>query len=250
MKKGFRKYIGRVIALVLLIGAAAYIVFSPDMRVSRIAVTGNDRVGRDEIAELLPFSIGDHMLTIPMRKTKALLESDPRIAWADLRRKPSGLVEIFIGEHYPSLLLSADRIWGLTDSGLVLPFDESYDIPNLPVLSCFVPELAVAPFERVDSPLVETGLEFYRTVRDVSPQFLDRISEIHIEEDGEITVILTGDGLVVEFGDCNPELRLLRLASVLEDLGVDRADVSSIDLRYSDQAIVKRIRKPEGKRRG
>ncbi len=240
MKKRIGKYF--IVTALLFVGAVVWVVLSPGMRVSSVFISGNDRVSREEIAEIMPFSTGDHMLFIPMRVTKELLKSDPRIAWADIRRKPKGLVEVSIGEEYPSLLLSADRIWGLTESGMVLPFYESYEIPNLIVLSCAGLDDAIAPYKRIDSGSIEDGIEFYKTIRDVSPRFLDRISEIHIKEDDEIIAILTGDGLKVEFGNNDPKQRLMRLASVLDHLGMDRADVSSIDLRYSDQAIVQRIR--------
>lgn len=236
--------------LLILAAGFAFVCLSPQFRIADIDVAGNNRVSEREIRSILPFGRGDHILFAPLQEAGRIITSDRRIAWVKLDRCFPSEVRIIVGEEHPALLLSADGIWGLSESGKAIPFDNAYEIPNLPILSGLEREVHITPFEMPKSKKLDTGLRFWRTLTREAPEFLDRISEIHVEDDYEVTVIMTGDGLVVHFGRESAEQRLTRLSMVLEEMGMDRAEVESIDLRYSDQAVVRRVEEKSGKTAG
>ncbi len=237
MKKALKRVLKIVLPGILIVGAA-FVALHEDFYISEITIMGNDKVTNEEILRMLPFGGGEHLFAIPLRSAERIISSDPRIAWTEIQRRFGGKVVILVREEHPALLFVADRLWGLTEKGIVIPFDEPFQIPNLIVLSCTNLEVAVSPYRAVEEPRVATGLEFFREIREKAPQFLDRISEIHVAENDEVTAILTGDGLAVEFGRGDSERKFMRLAAILDNMGANRASAVKIDLRYSDQAVV------------
>lgn len=250
MRKRYAKYALRSLPIVLFGGIVSFVILSSVFTIKIITVVGQHKVTEREILANLPIGYGDHMLFLSAKRAEACIASDPRIAHVDIRRRLPDKIDISIGEEHPALLLSADRISGLTESGKLLPIDNPYEIPNLPILSGIGAEKIIEPFTEPVSERFRVGIEFWREIKDKYPPFLDRISEIHVEENGDIQLILAGDGLTVEFGTIDCALGVPRLIAVLDEIGVERAGVSSIDLRYSDQAVVKSDRpeklKPAG----
>lgn len=241
MKKVLKRLLKIVLPGLLIIGAA-FVALHEDFYISEIAIMGNDKVSNEEIIGMLPFGGGGHLLAIPSRRAERIISADPRIAWAEIQRRFGGKVVILVREEHPALLFVADRLWGLTESGMIIPFDEPFQIPNLIVLSCTNLEVAVSPYRAVEEPRIAAGLEFFRGIREKAPQFLDRISEIHVADNDEITAILTGDGLAVEFGRGDSGHKFMRLAAILDNMGANRSSAVKIDLRYSDQAVVQLVR--------
>ncbi|MCK5832552.1 FtsQ-type POTRA domain-containing protein [bacterium] len=238
MKKMLKHILRLAIPAIIIVGGA-FVALHEDFYIKTINIAGNNRIPRQSVIELLPFDEGEHILTIPKKKTENMLEADPKVAWAEIRRRWGGKVDVILCEEYPILLFAADKIWGLTDKGLIIPFDEPFQIPNLVVLTCENFEKPVAQYRILEENKVKTGLAFYEKIKKTAPYFLDKLSEIHVSEAMEITAILRGDGIAVEFGRTDPELRFQRLSAILNDMGTNRASVSKIDLRYSDQAVVK-----------
>jgi len=233
------KYALRLGLPTIVLGGLGFVALHENFYVSEITITGNDRAASAEIRSKLGFFEGEHILLIPKRHAERALEDDPRIAWAEVRRRFNGRVDVIVREEHPAMLLVADRIWGITDFGLAIPFEGPFQIPNLTVLTCENNDFAVSAYKMIDDAQIVAGLDFYNSIKCTSPQFIDRISEIHVAENREITMILSGDGLAVKFGSEPAELRILRLTAILDEMGAERADYSTIDLRYTDQAIIK-----------
>jgi len=238
MKTRKIKYLFWTLAVLFLTGSAVFVMLSPVFRIDKISIAGINRITRQDVLEKLPFAEGDHILFAGKKRAREILVADGRIADVEIHRRFPNEIDIFIGEEYPELLLSAGKVWGLTGEGKLLPIDNPFEIPSLPILSGIDKEAVLIPYRRPESEMLERGLDFWRQLKGTSPQFLDKVSEIHIDENDGIALVLTGDGLLAEFDcdDCRAEI--LRLVAVLEDLGAERSEVSIIDLRYSDQAVV------------
>ncbi len=226
-----------LLTALLLTGGAIYVFISPSFRIEKINIAGNNRLTDEEILDIVPFARGDHILFLRAKLARKMLSADEKVAWVEIHRRLPDNVDIIIEELHPVLLLSSGRIWGLDETGRALPIDNPYEIPNLPFLSGIGGDAPPVPYEKIESEFVTRGLIFLGQVQEAAPQFIDKISEIIVQENN-IRVVLTGDGLVADIGGDDCSKRILRLKAIIDDLGNRRAEVRSIDLRYSDQAIV------------
>jgi len=239
MRRRRKKVFLWLVPAVLIVAGTAYVLLSPSFQIDEITIAGNNTVADDEIERLLPFSSGDHILFIRGSDVKKILGSDERIAWVEIHRRLPNHVDIVIEEMTPVLLLSAGKIWGVSGTGRILPIESPYEIPNLPFLSGMGEELSIEPYRIIESAQLKRGIEFWRDIMEISPQSLDKISEIVVESDDNIRLILTGDGLIAEIGSGDYGQKIMRLEAVLKDISKTRVTVECIDLRYTDQAVVR-----------
>ena len=239
-----------LIGISFIVVIAAIALFTPLFDVRYIKVVGANHIGEREIILSLPFGIGDNILFIPARKTEKTILKDGRIASVAISRKLPNSVEIIIEEENPVLLLAHEGIWGISEKGKLLPFESPFQIPNLPILSGIGADAILVPYYVPASHRFILGMNYWREIKRTSPGFLDKISEIHICEDSSLQLILTSDGLVVDFGKEDIGKNIKRLEAILDDLGSDRILVQKIDLRYGNQAIVELLNKKKQKTSG
>lgn len=250
MRRKRRKTILLILVAVLILGAASYVMLSPTFLIEEITIAGNNRISDEEVSRMLPFNVGDHILFLRKKIAKELLINDERVAVCEIHRRYPNRVDVVIEEMTPVLLLSAGKIWGLSEKGTLLPIETPYEIPNLPFLSLLDQEISPVAFKRLDSKAVETGLNFWKEAQQSSPQFMDRISEIIVNKDSEIKLVISGAGTVAEIGSGDFKRRFVRLKSVLEEINKNGNNADYIDLRYNDQAIVRLDKNAKQKQSG
>ena len=239
MRKRVKHLLLWTLPFIVVIAGASFIVFSPLFQIEEITIVGNNKVSDEELIRVLPFVKGNRLPLIHCDYAEKILLGDKRIGWAEVHRRYPNRVDVVIEEMAPVLLLSAGKIWGINESGRLLPIESSYEMPNIPFLSGIGEEVSIEPYKKISSVRLSSGLEFWKVANETSPQMLDEISEIIVDTQKNIRVVLIDDGLVVDFGPNNFDRRIKRLESILKDLGVKRQAVECIDLRYSDQAIVR-----------
>lgn len=248
-KKGKRRFILVLLAMAICAGAT-YVTLSPVFSIKEITIAGNNRISDEEVSRLLPFSPGDHILFLKKKMTKRLLSSDDRVVRCEIHRRYPDKVDIIIEEMSPVMLLSAGKVWGLNEKGTILPIETPFEIPNLPFLSLVGCEISPVAYRRIEGDAIRKGLDFWTETQRTSPQFLDRISEIIVDDKLEVRLVLSGDGIIVDVGSGDFERRLLRLKTLLSEIERIGNNADYIDLRYGDQAIVRLDKSYKNKQSG
>lgn len=238
MRKKRRKYFILCGIAVVVLGAAALVLFSPLFVIKSIRIVGSNHLNEREILMSLPFEIGDNIFSFSANKARKAILKDKRISAVEISRKLPNRIELTIEEESPALLLAHETIWGLTENGRVLPIENPYQMPNLPILSGIGAETIITPYSVPVSARFDLGMACWREIKNTSPEFLDKVSEMCVCDDSNFKIILVGDGLVVDFGNENIAKKLKRLESILDELGPERKYAKRIDLRLSNQAIV------------
>ena len=233
-----KKYIFIASAIVFIAGTAAFVLFSPLFTVREINIIGAKAELERDIVALLPFNIGENIFFISAKDGANAIRKDGRIQFVEIHKKLPDRIDVIVEEEHPVLLIAHEKIWGLSESGKIIPIQNAYEIPNLPFISGIGEGTIFLEYKKPYAPRLALALAFWDTVKSVSPEFVDKISEVHVNEDSSIQMILAGDGIVVEFGRKDYQRKLLRLIVVLDDLKQKRSEVAGIDLRYSDQAVV------------
>lgn len=239
-----------VLTAMAVVGGGAYVFFSPTFFLSEITIAGNSRISDEEISRGLPFEIGDHILFLRKSSAKETLISDDRIARCEIHRRYPNKVDIVIEEMTPVMLISSGKIWGISDNGTALPIKSAYEIPNLPFLSLSATDASPEAYKTIESSSLNRGLEFWAEIQENCPQFLDAVSEIIVNGDDGISLVLSGTGTLAHLGDRDYARRILRLRAITSEIEKTGNKANYIDLRYTDQAIVRLDKRAQNQRPG
>lgn len=250
MRRRAKKRLLILLALLAVLGGGGYVFFSPTFFLSEINIAGNSRICDEEISRVLPFAEGDHILFLQKGSARKALIADDRIAKCEIHRRYPNQVDIVIEEMTPVLLLSSGKIWGVSERGTALPIKSAYEIPNLPFLSLSGTDPSPEAYRTIESSDLNRGLEFWAEIQEKYPQFLDAVSEIIVNGDDGISLILSGTGTLAHLGDGDYARRVLRLRAITSEIEKSGKKANYIDLRYTDQAIVRLDKRAQNQRPG
>ena len=144
--------------------------------------------------------------------------------------------------RYTRAVVLADRVYLVSDDGLILKEPGPEEISGLPILRVKV-EYLLRAGERIDVSRLEQGARLWQQFHQYTFGLERLAREIRLEGDGSCTVLL-GRGM--------PYLRLRvdavrgqldRLARVLQIRGISLHDLEYADLRFADKVIVKPLPK-------
>ena len=241
-----RKYLGRVLPLVVAAALAATVVgfvarwllTSPRFAVTRVDVIGTTRVSTDRIAEAAAVPSGVSLFRVDPAAVIARVEAIPEIRRADVVRTLPDRVAIVVEERKPFTLVHADGLHWIDEDGRVLGEERQAVAPDVPVISGLT-EADVAAMRTAPNPKIQAGLALIRTLLRQKSTLAAGISEIDVgRSDGP--VLFTVDGVEVRLGNEGWEDRLARLEGVLGQVAAQDRRISMVDLRFRDRVVLKR----------
>lgn len=165
---------------------------------------------------------------------------DPVIAEARFERRLPNRVTLFVIERRPVALLKLDRLAPVDVDGRVLPISAFHGAWDVPVMTS-----GWGAEEALESGHVKVG-EIRRTLAwlgDVErelPRLYGEISTVELTDGGTIELRLAGPGCIVTLDGETPFEKLALVDDVLRDLGRRGESFVQIDLRFSDQIVVRR----------
>lgn len=233
------------IRLALLVAASAavaggglglrWMLTSARFAVTEIEVLGAHRLSREAIAAagLVP---GVNFFRIDPRTIEERLESLPLVRRAEVIRAFPHRVTVLIEERRPFTLVHAGRLHWIDEQGVDLGPERRAVRPAAPVIT----GLGTADLSpgAGGSPGLTAGVSLLRILLRSGSALLAQISEIDVSRpDGP--VLYTVDGIEVRLGAEDWEARLGRLLGVLAQLRSVGEAVTSIDLRFRDQVVLK-----------
>lgn len=237
--------------------------------ITELTVTGNEHLSREDVLAAAGLAVGKNVLARTPEQVVASLEANAWIASATAERRLPGTWRLTVSEHVALAVLSIEAGCPVDPAGTDEARDEEVRDPGEPrpcdgglyLLSRDgVPFKAVGERDVVDYPIV-TGLPFDRfreeplwreqTLLEVTALLHDwetvslgnesRLEEVHVEEDGGLTVVVGDEGTLVRLGDPPHRPKLRRLDRVLTALASRRADPEYVlldDPRHPDRATV------------
>jgi cell division protein FtsQ len=220
----------------LIVLALAIFIFTNTayFRVQDVLVEGAKKATPFEVMSLSGISSGMHMFEFNAAKVESAVESHPWVRRARVRREFPGKVIIQVTERSPAATLPYyNGFLVIDDDAHVVDFLASGDIP-WPVITGFTPVESVVG-DHLSSSLISAGL---RCVVALTPAIREKLSEVAVDRNDEITLILMG-GMRVLFGqaDAQAPRKFKLLESVLEDIVKNKMDVEYVDLRYGNPFV-------------
>ncbi len=234
----------KLIIPVLLGGCACYyIVTAGFLGIRTIGTSGCDRIDCEKIAARAGIVPGRNIFFADVGRTTQLLEEDPLIYRAIVKRMLPGTIEIRVEERRAAAVLEMDSSCLVDRHAAVYYCTDQYD-RDLPVITGLTREYVLANDDRaaelLDSALqLISGLEQHHMVR---PEGATRIL---VEPSVGLTI--DDDGLQIFMGCDGFEEKLELLVAVQKDLQQKGLTAQSINLGSSSQAAVSLSRpEPDG----
>jgi cell division protein FtsQ len=230
-----------LLAIVVLLGGAAlairWALISPRFAVTAVQVSGNERVTREVIEAAAAIATGSNLFTLDRAAMIARLESLPLIRRADVIREFPNQVTLVVEERRAFTLVHAGALHWIDEEGVDLGLETRAVSLEAPLLSGLGPEDLGSAHHAASSRTI-AGVAVQRLLARSQAALLQQIAEIDLSRP-EGPVLYTEDGVEVRLGQHEWETRLARLGGVLAQLSASGQRVTSVDLRFRDQVVLR-----------
>ena len=219
---------------------AVHLVLAADaLTISRLTVSGNERMSRGEVLALLEELRGSNMLTADLEGARRKLLESPWVADAEIRRVFPGTVAVAIVEREPlGIGRIGDGLYLIDRRGVIIDeFGPNYAEIDLPIID----GLAAAPAAGV--PLVDEGRAALagRLLAEMQgrPDLARQISQIDVSDARDAVVILEGDPALVRVGDSRFVERVQSYLDLAPALRERVPEIDYVDLRFDERVYVR-----------
>jgi cell division protein FtsQ len=206
------------------------VMASERLRVAKVDVRGSRFLSEGEVRELLGPAVGENILNLDIESLKARLRSSPWVADATVTRTLPDTLKVEVRERVPLALAELERLYLMDgDGGLIDIYGPRTAVFDLPI----VRGLQSAEPEERRSRAIRAGA-LLQDLADLGAE----ISEVEVEKNGDLKVVLRGAGEVVRMGAPPYRLRLQTFLSLREELRERCPRAEWFDLRFRDRIYV------------
>lgn len=220
----------------LATGAASFFETSR-FAIERVEVAGQSRLSADEVVRASGLARGQNLWSLDARRAVAGVEALPLVRRAEMVRAFPNRVTLMVEERRPFTLVNAGGLHWVDEHGVPLGPETRAVTLDAPVISGVGAE-DVTDARRMPSERILAGVALLRTLLRSQSSLLSDISEVDVSRpEGPVLYML--DGIEVRLGSEDWDGRLGRLGGVLAQLRASGQTVTSIDLRFRDQVVLK-----------
>lgn len=216
-----------VFGLCALWAGYARVMASERLRVGRVDVRGGHFLSEGEVRELLGPAVGENILGLDIDALKARLRACPWVADATVRRALPDTLEVEIRERVPLALAEADGLYLMDGEGTLIdlygPRTAGFDLPIVRGLAGINGEARRERAQRAGALL-----------RDLD-ELAAEVSEVQVEETGDLRVVLRGAGEVLRMGAPPYRKKLMAFLALRGELAARCPRAEYFDLRFRDR---------------
>jgi len=207
------------------------VMASERLKVARVDVRGSRFLSQGEVRELLGPAVGENILRVDIHDLKARLRLSPWVADATVTRTLPDSLQIDIRERVPLALAEVDRLYLMDHQGTLIevygPRTAGFDLPIVRGLAGIPGEVRRQRAETAGTLLNDLG------------ELAAEVSEVHVEDSGDLRVVLRGAGEVLRLGAPPYRKRFLTFLGLRRDLAARCPDAEYFDLRFRDRIYAK-----------
>jgi len=171
-----------------------------------------------------------------------IILSHPYVHAARTSYRYPGIIVIDIKEREPFAILNKDPIIILDQYCFVLPNANNLNQYDIPILSKFNNDQNLYPEgEKSLSTKVQKTISWLKSLNDNHPTFYSNISEIYLENDNEIVLVLNEHPTKIFLGK-NNTLEKIEILKNFEEIIKETKNITDyayLDIRYDNQLIAK-----------
>jgi cell division protein FtsQ len=229
--------------LILAVAAVAIVanIWKRDLPVRSVRPEGNHIVVSSEILRLAAIPKDTKLFDVDLSGVQKRVRQNPFIRAASVNRQGPEGISIAVVERMPVAALVTDQMLYVDEEGIVLPAVRSDRMFDLPVLTGAIPDAECAPGRRLTKEPVLEALQLLILSRRISEDLYRTISEVHVGEDGELTLHTAEFGVPVLVGRGDLPTKLIKLDGFWRGF-VDRRgarELQYVDLRFEDQVVAR-----------
>jgi len=178
---------------------------------------------------------GINLLRIDSEKVRETVLKHPRIKSASVKKYYPNVLVIRARERKPAAVVACEDLYLVDREGYVLD-----RVPNLERGQETLPFITGVPKEeivfgqKIPGETVERALDLYECLRTSSPRLAEKLSEIRLNRDGGLALVLSG-GVEVRLGREGFAERLAKLDYFVRKRSLE--DLEYIDLRFKNQIV-------------
>ncbi|MCI0530506.1 MAG: FtsQ-type POTRA domain-containing protein [candidate division Zixibacteria bacterium] len=219
----------------LMFGLASSSLFE----IKELVVSGNHLIPEERILAQLEQFREENLFILDQKKVVSELVKNPLIDRIEIEKHWPGSLIVKLTEKEPVMRLSG-RSLGVTKPGEIIPLEAEFD-PPLPIL-VGLRAGKLKPFSRPLVPGLNQALELFRIDQSAANQLWPTIRSLTVTSDDELILTLAGEPTKIYLGRKDYERKLSYLKQILT---LEQESISSIDLRFENQAVVKYNPKPK-----
>jgi cell division protein FtsQ len=227
-----------LVVFVLQILAVRWVLTAPRFAIAAVEVRGASRVPAERILDIAAIPPGTNLWRLNPDAVMARVATIPEIRRAEVVREVPNRVTIIVEERRPFTLVHAGQLHWLDEDGRLLGEESQAVAPPVPVITGLTDE-ELASMRTAPTPKALAAIALIRALLRTGSGLAAEISEIDMSR-REGPVLYTVDGIEVRLGGEDWEERLARLEGVLAQVTTREEAVSTIDLRFRDQVVLKR----------
>lgn len=218
--------------------AAALMLATDALTVTRITVSGNVRMSRGEVISLLEGLNGQNMVLVDLEDSRQKLLASPWVADAAVRRVLPGTVDVAIAERQPMGIARLRSSLYLVDrQGIIIDeYGPNYADVDAPIID----GLAAVPG---DGPMVDPVRAALAvrllTALEATPDLAKRVSQVDVSDLRDAAVILEGDPTLIRVGDEQFAERLQAYLDLAPALRERVPEMDYVDLRFGERVYVR-----------
>lgn len=240
-------FLGCILFVLILCGTYIFVSHSPKFNLTGIDIQGNHKVSEKEILEKAPMKLGTNIFRVNLRKVEDHLRGDNRIKEVQVKRALPDRIVIEVEEKKPALWINLpEGLFGLSQDQEIIPLNEEELVHDLPIVtglsssSIFDYEnRRVKSYQRWPETKAKLALDFYKSLLEEDSSLTEIISEISLDEEGNLVLYLIPLGTQVNMGKGGFKKKVQRLKAILphEEKG---KNLACIDLRFKDLVVLVR----------
>lgn len=211
-------------------------------RITDLIVEGNRRVPAAAIVDSLGLPVHASILEVNLKDLAERIARNPWIKTASVSRRLPTRLSIRVAERIPRTVVLADRVYLVSDDGLILKEAAPEETSGLPILRIKLAQV-LGVGERIDGSRLEQGARLWQEFHQHSLEPGMQAREIRLEGDGSCTALLGRGMPYLRFREDTLRRQLDRLARVLRIRGISLHELEYADLRFADKVIVKPLPK-------
>ncbi len=199
--------------------------------VNKLVITGHQKLSKEEIVAILGVQAGVPFEDYNLKVLEEKLEKHPRIKKASVTRRSKEQLLVSIVERGARFIINSnDNLYEIDDDYKLVSVDDIRDA-NLVILSG---EFNLGQNGQVSKKLKEF-CESVENLFEAYPQLKDRIAEVRLDEDGEITIYTQYPQRIrVNIGNKLESMQIRKLYASLAYFENQASNVKLLDLRGDD----------------
>lgn len=226
---------------------AMHLVMAAELlAITRITVSGNERMARGEVLAVLDDLRGANVLSVDLDLWRQKLLESPWVADATLRRVFPGTVDVTIAERTPlGIGRIGDGLYLVDQRGAIIDeFGPGYAGFDLPIIDGLA-AAGTGGGALIDAARAELA---GRLLADLQrrPDLAKQVSQIDVGDVRDAVVILEGDSTLVRVGDRDFVERVQAYLDLAPALRERVPDIDYVDLRFGERVYVRPVNAGRG----